>query len=552
MQNMQLQPSPEKMNAFFEPAAAIAACRAEDIMNMSPDHLAQVAWPLLPDTERTLSMHDVFFTPPMRVSASPRATEATFAAGIQSCLTDLHEKLARIHFGESTLSVARLRAAALAYQISVNARGSVTEVQRRPLMHATSQQGSVAAASQVSPSSSAESLLFDFALPTFHASGSAETTVETSAAAPASTAAPADTRGAGGAVSANTSAVPTTAIHSNSHNPPPDGVSSEPHATAFSGSHKSPHSDRTDGGDAAEGGRGAPAGTPHNAAERASYERKTRAFVSDFVDSQWEAVLASALRNKDTVNTSTTTTTASAPKAGATPSAAEVLRHKIVRTALVLCAKAPTSAAAGHSFACLLKHALRAVAVTDTIRCADGSNGDSEGTTADVAANSTMVHESTSVAECAATRSAGASASPAAAEGSATSATPLSVAQLQARLWVEVVMALLHCVPLVQWTDDVLIELGQLLETVAAAATATTLYHDGGNHSGATHRNSQRVKLHCQEDAIIVGLCDHHRWGCAESGADSGLQRTHPFQDRPSKARRDAGENSQRVLPRHQ
>ena len=474
-------------NAFFEPEAAMTACKAEDIMTMPADRLAQVAWPLLSDAERTLSMRDVLFTPPMRVSASPRATEAVFAAGVQSCLTELTENLAEVNYGESPLSMARLRAAALAYQICAAAAWPVKGVQgctsattaASPPLQLV---GRVSIALRSVPPTDADAF-FDFALPSFISSevveevrGAAKEAVKTVAAQ---------------ATSATREAhvLPATAIHSSSLNHLPDTTSVEAHVDAKPLSKT--EQNRKNANDTPKYGHDTLACLRQIAADRASYERKTRSFVSEFVDSQWEAVVASALRSDDTVNTASgtagaTTTAAPAAATKATPhaAAAALTRHKMLRTALVLCQKAPSSAAAGHSFVCLLKHTLRAVSATDTIRCSDGCGRGclSENVAASAgatAAGSTGTNSSPSTgrwerSSTFAERGIGSLSEPISQTtvmgATVSAAPPPSALQLRASLWSEVALALLHCVPLVQWTDDVLVELGQVLETVAAAA----------------------------------------------------------------------------------
>ncbi|KPI88904.1 hypothetical protein ABL78_2021 [Leptomonas seymouri] len=470
------------MNAYFEPAAAIAACKAEDVMSIPAYRLAQVAWPLLSDAERTLSMRDILFTPPMRVSASARATEAAFSAGVQACLTELTENLQRVSCGESPISVARLRSAALAYQINAASKWPTKLAQRSTSGNTTSSskpQGSsnIPFLRSAQPAGTADAF-FDFAFPSFMPPDDAEEGIE-------ATALNADECGV----------LPATAIHSNSHNTPLD--SSGRALPGAAGEFRRRVKD-----DAQEQAQDTAASSCHSAADRENYERKRRSFVSEFVDSQWESVVSSALRSDDTINTAKMA--AASKKARAIPNAA-MLRHTMLRTALLLCHQAPNSSAAGHSFVSLLRHALRAVAATSTIRrCTDDTDSNlgnalaPTGATAAggignadraavLASSAALTHlgvvgdgqtkassatsrglKGASADRCTKGPSESPSQATATAEAAAAAAQQ-SVLRLQASLWVEVVLPLLHCVPLVLWTDDVLVELGQVLETIAAA-----------------------------------------------------------------------------------
>lgn len=442
------------MNAFFEPEAAIAACKPEDIMSLSVSRLAQVAWPLLPDAERTLSMRDVLFTPPLRVSASPRATEAAFAAGIQACLAELTDTLARVQYGESPLSLARLRAAALQYHINESQRWTGGSDLRGAATTATATR-SASSPLQMDGSATAPPLpdaeaVFDFALPSLPAADGTEAGKREDRAE-----SPVAPRGRGAAA---------TAIHSTSHNCPPDAASAV--AAVKGGHHNTEDSHTRTGGGEAETTASTAGAPQRSASERESYERKTRSFVSTYVDTQWESVVTSALASEEKLNT-------------AAPDGAAALRHKMLRTALALCCIAPASAAAGHSFVCLLKHALRGVSATDTIRAAEesvgGSGGDGELGAAAAAVPPASPGQTSEFSRRAKAPQTGGREGTETSPPSHTQHTEPATQQhcllsSQASLWAEVVLPLLHCIPLVHWTDDVLVDLGQVLETVIASA----------------------------------------------------------------------------------
>ncbi|CAC9497690.1 Zn-finger_in_Ran_binding_protein_and_others/SPRY_domain/HECT-domain_(ubiquitin-transferase)_-_putative [Leishmania infantum] len=554
-----------RVHARFDPTAAIATYRVEEIMAMPADQLARVAWPLLTNMERSLSMKDVYFTPPIRVSASPRATEAAFAAGIQSCMAELTESLSQTNCGELPLSTARLRAAAFAYFISAS------PAPRRALQ-ASSPRGAAGAScsgthateavaqhlrkeghASFPPALSLSADVFEFAIQSLgdaserelrditSGGGSVGTLpnisrpyTDTGAAASPSESASGTAAGASAPCEA---AVSTRAasiqLGRNNDNGTADSLGG---ATAASGA-QSPSDSHSNTAataaatTAAERGKQSSARPSRSSTvkcgnddvnDRECYERKTRRFLAERVDMQWESVVASVLVSDGGESCSGSgTTSASATSLSSAPppsaGAGALLRQKMLRTAVMLCRRAPTCAEAGHSFACLLKHSLRAVSATDAIRGADGG-----------AVSTPVLHPPSCLSAYHGQRS---PLTPAQKGGPiqpiekrethglvkqslSLAASPLqpqhtSVAQQQAALWVELVLPLLHLVPLVQWSPDTLTELGQVLETVTATAPAKLValaqqqHQHGkragscgatGGHVGVYHRPSQGRK----------------------------------------------------------
>ncbi|GET89603.1 hypothetical protein, conserved [Leishmania tarentolae] len=555
-----------RLHSHFETTAAIATCRVEEIMSMPADQLASVAWPLLTNMERSLSMNDLYFTLPSRVSASPRATEASFAASIQNCMAELTGSLSQTDCGDMPLSTARLRSAALAYFISAlpTSRGMLqasspraaagdsdsgthgTEVVAHPLRKGG------AAAVQTAPSTWTD--VFEFAIPLSGdvlereprditgGAGCVGTLPNTSRPYTDSDAGASPSESASG-IAAGASATREDAASTrsasiqlgrNNGNDNDNGAADVfGHATSASGEQALD----------ANHSHAAAAAAPTSAVERCRqtstrpsrsstvncgnddvndrdcYERKMRRFVAERVDTQWESVLKSLLLSDDGESCSGSDTSsafaASRPSAGT----GALLRQKMLRTAVMLCRRAPTCAESGHSFACLLKHCLRAASATDAIRGAEGS-----------AVSAPVLHRPSSLSSYHRQRS---PLTPAQKGGRiqpikkrevhglvkqslSPEAAPLQpqhtcVAQQQAALWMEVVLPLLHFVPLVQWLPETLRELGQVLETVTATAppelvTLTQQHHqhskraDSGaavGHAGVYHCSSKGRKGGC-------------------------------------------------------
>ncbi|CAG9576564.1 conserved hypothetical protein [Leishmania major strain Friedlin] len=549
------------VHARFDPTAAIATYRVEEIMSMPADQLARVAWPLLTNMERSLSMNDVYFTPSIRVSASPRATEAAFAAGIQSCMAELTESLSQTNCGEVPLSTARLRAAALAYFISALPAPRKV-LQASSPRAAAGASGSGAHATEAvahhlrneghapfPPALSLSADVFEFAIQSLGDASERQLRDITSGGGSVGTlprtSRPYTDTGGGASPSENASgtaagasatceaAVSTRAasIQLGRHN---DNGTADSFggATAASGEQapSDSHSNTAATGAAERGkltsARPSRSGTVNcgndDVNDRECYERKTRRFLAERIDMQWESVVASVLVSDggESCSGSGTTSIFSTSLSSVPPPSAgagALLRQKMLRTAVMLCRRAPTCTEAGHSFACLLKHSLRAVSATDAIRGADGG-----------AVSAPVLHPPSCLSAYHRQRS---PLTPAQKGGpiqpvekrethglvkqslspAASSLQPqhTSVAQQQAALWVELVLPLLHLVPLVQWSPDTLTELGQVLETVTATAPAKLValaqqqHQHGkragsggaaGGHVGVYHRPSQGRK----------------------------------------------------------
>ncbi|CAM39492.2 conserved hypothetical protein [Leishmania braziliensis MHOM/BR/75/M2904] len=518
------------VHARFEPSAAIATCCVEEIMAMPADQLARVAWPLLTNAERSLSMKDVYFVPPVRVSASPRATESAFAAGIQSCVAELTESLLQTGCSEVPLSTAQLRAAALAYFIAASPapRGaqqasspcvaagpsgsgthgaeavvhplckeghapfppalslsadvfefaiqSLGDASERELRDITSGGGSVGTLSNTSRSYTDTGAL---ASPLGSAPGTATGACATSEAAASSRATAIqlnrnidhDNDASGFFGGATTASGEQT--RSNVHSKTATAVS----ATTLAEKGKQTIS-RTNWGSTVSCGN-------DDVSDRESYERKTRRFLAERVDMQWESVVASVLVSDSgecCSGSGTTSAAATSPSLSLLPSAGAgaLLRQKVLRTAVMLCRRAPTSAEAGHSFACLLKHSLRAVSTTDAIRGADGSAVSAAVLSSPSSLSAyhrqlsplTLAQKGGPVRPIEKRKARWQVKQTLSPTASSLQSQHTSVAQQQAALWVEVVLPLLHFVPLVQWSQDTLMELGQVLETVTATAPA--------------------------------------------------------------------------------
>ncbi|KAG5502017.1 hypothetical protein JKF63_04288 [Porcisia hertigi] len=512
------------VHARFECSAAISTCRVEDIMTMPADQLVRVAWPLLTNAERVLSMKDVYFTPPIRVSASPRATEAAFASGIENCVTELTENLSQVRYGETPLSVAQLRAAALAYFIGASPLSREVLQTSSPCTAAgtsgTGAQGADAAAHQLRktelvapPPATALSDVFEFAIQSLPEAaerdrgditisggsmGALPSTSRTNTVAGAVTAPSESTfETPTGASATNTVATSRhlSAIQLGSNNWDNNSAADFPGgATAASAEHVRgdvhPRTATTAATTATVGksrqvATRATAGITLNyggdeASNRENYERKTRRSFAEQVDVQWESVVANALVPDGGACYSASGTTCASATSPPSEGAGALLRRKILRTAVVMCSRAPTCAEAGHSFACLLKHALRAVSATDAIRGADGVVVSAP--VLQPPSSSSAYHNQRSPsqpAQRAATvqpiekrEARGLVKQSLSSVAASLQPQPTSLAQQQAALWVEVVLPLLHLVSLVEWSQDTLMELGQVLETVTATAPA--------------------------------------------------------------------------------
>ncbi|KAG5476538.1 hypothetical protein LSCM1_04252 [Leishmania martiniquensis] len=512
----------------FEPTASIATCRVEEVMAMPVDQLASAAWPLLTNAERSLSMKDVYFTPPIRVSASPRATEAAFAAGIQSCVAELRENLSQMDCGEMPLSTAQLRAAALAYFVgpspaplevlqasascaSAGVPGTCAHVTKDAEHHIL-----VEGHASSSPALSLSQDVFEFAVQSLGdaseremrdiAGGGGSLGALVNASRPHKDACAAalpleqDSGAEARASATSTAASPTrtAAIKAGSNNHDDTcaadslgGVATSAQGQARVGDRLSTPTKLVAITHVDKGKLTATRASRHSAvscgnddaSDRKSYERKARRSISEHVDMQWESVIASALMPDGGESCSRSGPTSASAASSSSPSSAgasALLRQKILRTAVLLCRRAPTCAQAGHSFACLLKHSLRAVSATDAIRGADGG-----------AASAPVLHPPSSSSPYHRQRSSlapgqkGGPVQPvekretrglvkqALSAAAAPMQTPhTSVVQQQAALWVELVLPLLHFVPLVLWSQETLLELGQVLETVTATAPA--------------------------------------------------------------------------------
>ncbi|KAG5502290.1 hypothetical protein GH5_05263 [Leishmania sp. Ghana 2012 LV757] len=563
---MESQPHPPAVtrgvHARFEPTAAIASCRVEEVMAMPVEQLASVAWPLLTNAERSLSMKDVYFTPPIRVSASPRATEAAFAAGIQNCVAELRENLSQTDCSEMPLSTAQLRAAAFAYFIaspppplealraagpcaSAGASGSVTQ-----LTEAASQHKHKEGHSFSSLALSLSQDVFEFAVQSLGDGSEREmrdiagggvplgTLFNTSRQKTDSGAAASHLErvsGAeAGASATSTTAAPTRAavIKAGSNNHRDTGAAESLGGASTSSEEQARCDDHSNAATAAvttataEKCKQTAARASRNSAvscgnddanDRKSYERKTRRSLAEHVDTQWESVVANVLMSDGGESCSRSGPTSASAASSSSPSSAgasALLRQKVLRTAVMLCRRAPTCAEAGHSFACLLKHSLRAVSATDAIRGADGGAV----STPVLQPPSSAYHMQRSPLTPAQKRGpvqpiekretrglVKQTLSPAVASMQPQHS---SVVQQQAALWVELVLPLLHLVPLVQWPQETLIELGQVLETVTATAPAKLValarqqYQQqlrnrkagGGGHAAVYQRPSQGRK----------------------------------------------------------